>query len=47
MEVHFNAILDILSDWRGLLDKDIGLATAVDLAHKEYVSQEWDQPILS
>ena len=44
MEVHFNSILDILSDWRGLLDKDIGLATAVDLAHKEYVSQESESP---
>ena len=39
MELHFNSILDILSDWRSLIDKDIDMATAVDMAHKEFVAQ--------
>jgi len=39
MELHFNSILDILSDWRSLIDKDIDMAQAVDMAHKEFVAQ--------
>ena len=39
MEMHFNSILDILSDWRGLIDSDIDLSSAVEMAHKEYVAQ--------
>ncbi|CAG5101961.1 Oidioi.mRNA.OKI2018_I69.chr1.g78.t1.cds [Oikopleura dioica] len=39
MEHHFNTILDILSDWRLDKKEDIPLIDAINLAHKEYVSQ--------
>ena len=33
MEIHFNNILDILSDWRGIIKDDIPLSEAITMAH--------------
>ena len=41
MEYHFNTILDILSDWRTIIKEDIPLSEAIQMAHKEYVAQDW------
>ena len=43
MEHHFNTILDILSDWRLDKKEDIPLIDAINLAHKEYVSQSHER----
>lgn len=34
MELHFNNILDILSDWRAVITEDIPLSDAIQMAHK-------------
>ena len=34
MEIHFNNILDILSDWRAVIKEDIPLSDAIQMAHK-------------
>ena len=34
MELHFNNLLDILSDWRAVIKDDIPLSEAIQMAHK-------------